>query len=162
VIIRAQGWRELASWASLHGISMIATTPTQSLRAGAGEKSYGTLAGETLHIPLRGGRPGAAVGLISEGHFDGHDVLFADSREALTSSYENAKLLIVGYNWFADENGKDLSMSKLSNVGRDAIRINSSMSGSCCLGAAPNSTRKIFEARDEFCHCSMQTSPSAD
>jgi len=47
------------------------------------------------------------LGLISEGHFDGHDVLFADSREALTLFYENAKLLIAGYNSFADENGKD-------------------------------------------------------
>jgi hypothetical protein len=47
-----------------------------------------------------------AVVLISEGYFDGHDVLFADSRKELTSTHETARLLIVGYNCFAQENGK--------------------------------------------------------
>jgi hypothetical protein len=35
-----------------------------------------------------------AVDLISEGYFDGHDVLFADSQKTLTSSHETASLLI--------------------------------------------------------------------
>jgi hypothetical protein len=48
-----------------------------------------------------------AVVLISEGYFDGHDVLFADSQEKLTSSHETSRLLVVGYNCFAEENGKE-------------------------------------------------------
>jgi hypothetical protein len=47
------------------------------------------------------------VDLISEGYFDGHNVLFADSQKELTASYETARLLIVGYNCFAEENGKE-------------------------------------------------------
>ena len=48
-----------------------------------------------------------AVDLISEGYFDGHDVLFADSRKELTSSHETARFLIVGYNCFAEENSNE-------------------------------------------------------
>ena len=45
--------------------------------------------------------------LISEGYFDGHDVLFADVKERLTVSHENANSLVVAYNYFAAENGKE-------------------------------------------------------
>lgn len=39
-----------------------------------------------------------AVNLICDGYFDGHDVLFKDSRGELTSCYEVAQLLVAGYN----------------------------------------------------------------
>src|SRR5579864_872461 len=48
-----------------------------------------------------------AVDLISEGFFDGHNVLFADSQKKLTSSHETSRLLVVAYNCFAEENGKE-------------------------------------------------------
>ena len=48
-----------------------------------------------------------AVDLTSEGYFDGHDVLFADTKERLTASRENANSLVVAYNYFAAENGKE-------------------------------------------------------
>jgi hypothetical protein len=37
----------------------------------------------------------------------GSDVLFKDSGGELTSSYERAKFLVVGYNCVAQENGKE-------------------------------------------------------
>ncbi len=37
------------------------------------------------------------VELISEGFFDGHNVLFADTQKQLTSSHETSRLLVVGY-----------------------------------------------------------------
>ena len=48
-----------------------------------------------------------ALDLTSEGYFDGHDVLFADVQERLTVSHENANSLVVAYNYFAAENGKE-------------------------------------------------------
>lgn len=45
-----------------------------------------------------------AVDLISEAYFDGHDVLFTDSRKKLMSSFETVWLLISGYNQFAQDN----------------------------------------------------------
>jgi hypothetical protein len=48
-----------------------------------------------------------AIELISERHFDGHDILFIDTKEKLASSYVSAKLLVSGYNIFAEENGKE-------------------------------------------------------
>jgi hypothetical protein len=47
------------------------------------------------------------VNVISEGFFDGHNVIFADSQKKLTSSHETSRLLVVGYNCFAEENGKE-------------------------------------------------------
>jgi hypothetical protein len=43
--------------------------------------------------------------VISAQYFDGHQVLFVDAREELISSYERARLLVNGYNLFADEKG---------------------------------------------------------
>ena len=57
-----------------------------------------------------------AADLISEGYFDGHDVLFADSQKELTSSHETARFLIVGYNCFAEENGNEPIDKRLSSV----------------------------------------------
>lgn len=48
-----------------------------------------------------------AVLLISEQYFDEHEVLFNDAKEALTSSHERAKLLVLAYNCFAEENGEE-------------------------------------------------------
>jgi hypothetical protein len=93
VMTAAHGWRALASWARLLGISMIATTrDSKPFELGQTEnllelwrKKLCTFLADAVILEQ-------AVGLISEGYFDGHDVLFADSREALTSSYEDAKL----------------------------------------------------------------------
>lgn len=105
VITAAQGWRVLMSWASLLGISMLATSPqSKPFELGtAGDfvevwrKKLRTILTEVVAFER-------AVDLISEGYFDGHDVLFADSRKELTSSYEAARFSIVGYNYFAQEN----------------------------------------------------------
>jgi hypothetical protein len=55
-----------------------------------------------------------AVNLICDRYFDGHDVLFKDSRGELTSSYEVAELLVA-------------------DVVRGAGWVNTLMRGSCCL-----------------------------
>jgi hypothetical protein len=76
-------------------------------------KSFGCRCLLAFHLPIRAlfladvVALERAVDLISEGYFDGHDVLFADSQKELTSSHETARFLIVGYNCFAEENGKE-------------------------------------------------------
>lgn len=88
--------------------------------------------------------------LISQGYFDGHDVLFVDTKEHLTSSDEIAQDLITGYNWFAENNGKeriDLDGDPGYSVPRVEQRLNEwvMLSRSKALSAQG----KIFEARDE-------------
>ena len=102
-----------------------------------------------------------AVDLISEGYFDGHDVLFVDVRENLTSSWENVELLVAGYNCFATENGK-------APIDTDAIEPDPGqgveqhlnewvmLSRSSALVAGG----KIFEARDEVLRFLNTTNPS--
>jgi hypothetical protein len=90
-----------------------------------------------------------AVDLICDGYFDGHDVLFKDSREKLTSSHEAAKLLIVGYNCVALENDKEVieidplhhfQESRVTQYLREWVMLSQS-SGLAARG-------EIFEARD--------------
>ena len=107
VMTAAQGWRVRASLASLLGIFMLATSP-QSKPFGLGtagdflelwRAKLCTILADVVALER-------AVDLISEGYFDGHQVLFADSQKELTCAYETARFLIVGYNCFAEENGK--------------------------------------------------------
>ena len=164
VIIRAQGWRELASWASLLGISMIATTPDSKPFELGRARNLMELWREKLCafltevVALE-----QAVGLISEGHFDGHDVLFADSSEALTLSYENAKLLIAGYNWFADENGKD--PIDVEGIERGPGRKTDQLLNEWVMlsrRSALIARGKIFEAGDEVLSLLNTDEPLAD
>jgi hypothetical protein len=109
VMTAAQGWRGRASWASLVGIFMLATSPqSKPFELGtAGDflelwrEKLCTILADVVALER-------AVDLISEGYFDGHDVLFADSQKELTCAYHSARFLIVGYNCFAEENGKEL------------------------------------------------------
>jgi hypothetical protein len=108
VITAAQGWHGRASWASLLGIFMLATSPqSKPFELGtAGDflelwrEKLCTILADVVALER-------AVDLISEGYFDGHGVLFADSQKALASSHDTARLLIIGYNCFAEENGKE-------------------------------------------------------
>ena len=95
VMIAAQEWRTLASWASLLGVAIIDRGPRatpfdlQTVRDFS-EVWRGKLCAFFTDIVALD----RAVDLICEGHFDGHDVLFTDSRGELTSSYEKAELLV--------------------------------------------------------------------
>jgi hypothetical protein len=108
VLTAAQGWRVLMSWASLLGFYMLVPSPqSKPFELGtAGDfvelwrEKLRTILTEVVALER-------AVDLISEGYFDRHDVLFADSQKKLTTSHETARLLIVGYNCFAEENGKE-------------------------------------------------------
>ena len=108
VMTAAQGWGVLASWASLLGLSMIDTTPhSKPFELGTvgdfperWRQKLCAFFAEVVTLER-------AVDLICEGYFDGHDVLFTDSRGKLTSSYEKTKFLVVGYNCFAQENAKE-------------------------------------------------------
>ena len=55
-----------------------------------------------------------AVELISERHFDGHEVLFVDTHQELASSHERARLLANGYNLIADE--KDMESIDMQSL----------------------------------------------
>ena len=108
VITAAQGWQVLTSWASLLGIFMLTTSPRSTPFELVTARDFLELWREKLCTILADVVAlERAVDLISEGYFDGHDVLFADSRKEVTSTHETARLLIVGYNCFAGENGKE-------------------------------------------------------
>jgi hypothetical protein len=109
VLTAAGQWRVLAGWSSLLGISMLdgkpGSEPFEPQRARNFFEHWRSALCKLFAdvVALQ-----QAVDLISEGYFDGHDVLFSDSKEELWSSYETAKLLILGYNCFAEETGKEL------------------------------------------------------
>ena len=109
VMTAAQGWRVLMSWASLLGIFMLATSPQSKPfeLCTAGDflelwrEKLCTILADVVALER-------AVDLTCERYFDGHDVLFNDSRGELKSAYERAELLVAGYNYFAQENGKEV------------------------------------------------------
>jgi len=151
VMIAAQGWRALASWASLLGLAIIDRGPQATpfelhtvrdfLEVWRSKlRSFFT---DTVTLDR-------AVDLICEGYFDGHDVLFTDSRGELTSTYEKAELLVACYNCFAEENGKeviDIDTLKHGPDGGVARYLNEwvMLSRSKVLVASG----EIFAARDE-------------
>lgn len=134
VITAAQGWSVLAGWGSLLGIAMIDTTPHSKPFDLAAVENFPELWCQKICaffadvVTME-----QAVDLISEGYFDGHDVLFKDSRGELTSSYEKANLLVLGYNCFAQDNGKAaIDIDALQRSPRRKV-ANTSTSGSYCL-----------------------------
>jgi hypothetical protein len=151
VLLAAQQWRALASWGSLLGISMLDLKPGLKpfkpyTVAGFFERWRNLL----CRLFAQAVAVQQAVDLISEGYFDGHDVLFADAKAELSSCFETAKLLVLAYNRFAEENGKELiDIETLGNkVGRRVSqRLNEwvMLSRSRVLAASG----QLFEARDE-------------
>jgi hypothetical protein len=108
VITAAHNWRALASWAGLLGISMIDTSPASKADRFEIVRDFSERWRQKLCAFLADVvAVEQAVDLISQGYFDGHDVLFADTKEQLTSSYERAQLLVAGYNCFAEDNRKE-------------------------------------------------------
>ncbi len=152
VMTAAQGWRVLGAWASLLGLGMIDTKPDSKPFELATVGNFPELwcyklcAFFTDVVTIE-----RAVDLICEGYFDGHDVLFNDSREELTSAYERAKLLILGYNCFAQENGKEaIEIEALERCPKRRVdqHLNEwvMLSQSKVLAACG----KVFEARDKI------------
>ena len=151
VMTAAQGWRVLMSWASLLGLFMLATSPqSKPFELDKAEdfvepwcEKLRTILTEVVALER-------AVDLISEGYFDGHDVLFADSRKGLTCSYEAARFLIVGYNCFAQENRKEpLDIEAIErSPGR---KVDSLLKEWVMLSRSKNLVARgeIFAARDE-------------
>ena len=91
-----------------------------------------------------------AVGLISQGYFQGNEVLFTDARECLTASGECARQLIVAYNWFAAHEGKepiDIDGNDVRVPGHVEQLLNSWVRLS--RARALSGMGKIFEARHE-------------
>jgi hypothetical protein len=107
VITAAHHWRELGSVASLLGISMIDRSRESKpvlpeiMRdfSECWRRKLCTLLADVTALHQ-------AIDLISHRYFDGHDVLFADAKEQLTSSHEAVELLVAGYNCFAEDHGK--------------------------------------------------------
>jgi len=91
-----------------------------------------------------------AVDLISDQYFDGYDVLFSDAKEKLRDSFETAKLLILGYNCFAEENNQaqidiEIAASQLGSKVEQRLNEWVMVSRSKVLAAAGD----LFEARDQ-------------
>src|SRR5215469_10615290 len=92
-----------------------------------------------------------AVDLISQGYFQGTEVLFTDAREYLTASCACAREMVVGYNWFAAQNGKeqiDTERNDVFSSGRVERLVNEWVRLS--RGKALAATGKVFEAREEI------------
>ena len=151
VLLAAQQWRVQASWGSLLGISMLdvksESKPFEPQRV---ERFFELWQNALCRLFSEVVALEQAVALISEGYFDGHDVLFSDAKNELRSSYETAKLLILGYNCFAEEAGKEfIDIERVGNsVGRRVEqRLNEwvTLSRSKALAACG----RLFEARDE-------------
>ena len=102
VMLAATRLRDLGSWASLLGIVMLTSTSTPTLPQ---PPDFVSVWRDKLRkflvevVALQ-----QAVELISERYFDGHEVLFVDTRQELASSHELAMRLIHAYNYFAEEN----------------------------------------------------------
>ena len=152
VMTAAQGWRALTGWASLLGLAMIDTKPDSKPFELATVGNFPELWCQKLCafftdvVTLD-----RAVDLICEGYFDGHDVLFKDSREELKSSYDIAELLVVGYNCFAQENGKEaIDIDALLHCPERRVTQHLNewvmLSQSKVLAARG----KVFEARDKI------------
>jgi len=151
VITAAQGCRVLISWASLLGLSMLATSVQSKTFDLVTLKDFLQLWGDKVRsILTEVVAVERAVDLICDGYFDGHDVLFADSRRELTSSHETAQFLIVGYNRFAEENGSDpIDIEAIErSTGR---KVNSLLKEWVMLSRSKNLVARgeIFAARDE-------------
>lgn len=150
VITAAEGWRSVAIWAGLLGISMIDTAPESKPVQLHTVKDFSERWRQRICTFLTDvAALEQAVELISQGYFDGHDVLFADTKEHLASSNEIAQLLVAGYNCFAEDNGKeaiDLDAVECS-PGRVEQLLNEwvMLSRSKALAACG----RVFEARDE-------------
>lgn len=152
VMLAADTWRQIASWAGLLGISIIGASDAENtgrfeafpaLPERWREKLSRFLAEVLAHEE--------AVDLISEGYFQGNDVLFADTRAMLTASRECARELIVGYNWFAALNNKEQIDEEGNNVllpHRTEQLVNQWVKLS--RGKALAANGKIFEGRDEI------------
>jgi hypothetical protein len=150
VILAADLWRQIATWAALFGISMIAAT-----------RETNTVQFETIRdLPERWRAKMCilladvlayeeAVDLVSHGYFEGNDVLFADVREHLTTASETVRELITGYNWFAAQHGKEAIDTK-GNDARTPGRVEQLLNQWVKLarGKALAANGKIFEARD--------------
>lgn len=152
VMTAARDWRVLTSWASLLGLFMLASSSQSKPFELGTTGDFLELWREKLRailtevVALE-----RAVDLISEGYFDGHDILFSDSRDELTSSYETARFLIVAYNRYAQENRSE-------PIDIDAIerspgrKVDSLLKEWVMLSRSRNlvSLGEIFAARDEM------------
>jgi hypothetical protein len=151
VMTAAQGWRVLMSWASLLGIFMLATSPqSKPFELGTAGDSLELWREKLCTILANVVALERAVDLISEGYFNGHDVLFADSRKELTSSHETARSLIVAYNYFAEENSSEpIDIEAIER--RPGRKVNSFLKEWVMLSRSKNLVARgeIFAARDE-------------
>ena len=140
--------RELRSWASLLGLAMLGVTPGPNSLSipdflPIWREKLCTFFGQVVALEQ-------AVEFISDGYFDGHEVLFSDAKAELVSSHERAQLLIAGYNCFAEENGAE-------PIDADAIEAFEGRGVGKLLNQwymfAKSKTLagqgKVFEARDE-------------
>jgi hypothetical protein len=165
VLMAADGWRAIASWAGLLGVFLIMNTPPRliPIQLSTAEDFLGLWRQKLCAFLADVVALQRAVDLTSEVYFDGHDVLFADVKERLTASHENANSLVVAYNYFAAENGKE-------TVDVDVVE--------CCPGrkveellnewvmlsrsSALVARGRLFDARDEVLSWFGTNDPVAD
>ena len=164
VMTAAQGWRVLMSWAGLLGISMIDTTPSTKPFELATVRDFPERWREKLCALLADVVTlERAVNLICVRYFDGHDVLFKDSRGELTSSYEVAQLLVAGYNCFAQENGKEaIDIDALERCPGHRVGQHLNEWVMLCQSKVLAARGEIFEARDKVLALLKTDDPGTD
>jgi len=104
-----------------------------------------------------------AVDMISQEYFDGHDVLFADAKEQLTSSREVAELLVAGYNCVAEDDGTE-PIDLEGDIGCPGRSVEQHVNEWAMLSRSRALTvcGRIFEARDEASRYLSLDVPIAD
>ena len=107
VIAQVERWRGHASWASLLTISMIDVIESEPCELRPMRDFLELWRGKLCTLLAEVVGLETAVGLLCEWHFDGHDVLFTDSRKQLTDAHESAKFLMLAYNYFAERSGQE-------------------------------------------------------
>ena len=130
--------------------SLPPSKPSSSAYQWCAVASLGSSCKAFLYSTSPPAKSNSAVGLISQGYFQGNEVLFTDARECLTASGECARQLIVAYNWFAAHEGKepiDIDGNDVRVPGHVEQLLNSWVRLS--RARALSGMGKIFEARHE-------------
>jgi hypothetical protein len=138
--------RQISSWASLFGLTMLGALSVPRVEQFSDFRSKWrqqlcTLLEEVIALE-RG------VDIVREVYFDKHEVLFSDVRRELGEMRDRAMLLIAGYNCFAEENQLE-SIDGEAIVGDEDVVLNLVNQWSAVARSNDLAHRgRLFDARD--------------
>ena len=151
VLVATRQWRALARWGSLLGIAMLDGGPDSKVQPQRVTDFFNRWRDAVSRLFADVVAMQHSVDLISAGYFDGHDVLFCDCKKELWSSFESAKLLILSYNCFAEENGKEMiDIEVVANQLGHRVEQRCDEWVALAKSKALAASGELFKARDEL------------